>query len=64
VIENRLDFVRDTAFRDDSSKIRTDAARRTWPPCAASPSTDSAPPATSTSPPHSARQLSAPMGGP
>ncbi|MBB5792142.1 hypothetical protein HDA41_000106 [Streptomyces caelestis] len=23
MIENRLDFVRDTAFRDDSSKIRT-----------------------------------------
>ncbi|WP_052425264.1 transposase [Streptomyces fulvoviolaceus] len=30
VIENRLHFVRDTAFREDVSKVR-DTDRRTWP---------------------------------
>ncbi|MEU6017081.1 hypothetical protein ABZ826_24410 [Streptomyces sp. NPDC047515] len=61
VIENKLHFVRDTAFREDTSKIRAGHGPENMAtPSAASPLTGSARPATPTSPPDSARQPSAP----
>jgi Transposase DDE domain len=55
VIENRLHFVRDTTFREDASKIRSEHGPEKWPPSEASRSTTSEPPDTTTSPPDYAR---------
>ncbi|MFC5201769.1 ISAs1 family transposase [Streptomyces kaempferi] len=63
VIENRLHFVRDTALREDASKIRTGHGPENMATLRSSPSTSSAPRATPTSPPGYARCPSAPSSG-
>ncbi|MFJ9776082.1 ISAs1 family transposase [Kitasatospora sp. NPDC101157] len=37
-IENKIHHVRDTAYAEDASRVRTGTAPRAWPPCATSPS--------------------------
>ncbi|MGW3942641.1 ISAs1 family transposase [Streptomyces phaeochromogenes] len=54
-VENRLRFVRDTTFARTHPRSTPATARRTWPPSAASRSTNSAPPDTRTSPQDSGR---------
>ena len=54
MIEDRLHWVRDMAYDEDRSQIRTASGPRSWPACATSPSPSCGWPATPASPPPSA----------